>query len=48
MTGVQTCALPICSTLLYEKDLGSSNLKSWKEAGHTVGTIETFVYVDVD
>ena len=40
--------LPTGSTLLYEKDLGSSNLKSWKEAGHTVGTIETFVYVDVD
>ena len=40
--------LPTGSTLLYEMDLGSSNLTKWTNAGHTVGTIETFVYVDVD
>lgn len=36
------------STMLYEMDLGYSNLESWKTAGHTVGSIETYVYADVD
>lgn len=40
--------IPQGSSVLYELDLGSSNLESWKSAGHTVGSVETFVYVDMD
>lgn len=40
--------IPQGSSVLYELDLGSSNLKTWTEAGHTVGSVETFVYVDMD
>lgn len=36
------------NSVMYEMDLGSSNLESWKSAGHVVGSVETFVYINVD
>ena len=45
---VYNTGLPTGSTLLYEMDLGSSNLTEWTTAGHTVGSVETFVYVELD
>lgn len=40
--------IPAGSSVMYEMDLGYNNLKAWNAAGHTVGSIETFVYVDLD
>lgn len=40
--------IPAGSNVMYEMGLGYNNLKTWNAAGHTVGSIETFVYVDLD
>lgn len=45
---VYNVGLPQGSSVMYEMSLGSNNLTAWKTAGHTVGSIETYVYVDVD
>ena len=47
-TTVYNVGLPQGSSVMYEMDLGSSNLTAWKTAGHTVGSIETYVYADMD
>ena len=40
--------IPAGSVVLYEMDLGSYNLEAWKAAGHTVGSVETFAYIELD
>lgn len=47
-SSVYNIGIPAGNSVMYEMDLGSSNLKSWTGAGHTVGSVETFVYYDVD
>lgn len=45
---VYNVGLPAGSVMLYEMDLGSGNLKSWTAAGHKVGNVETFAYINLD
>ncbi len=45
---VYNVGIPAGSSILYELDLGSSNLETWKEAGHVVGSVETYAYVELD
>lgn len=40
--------IPAGGSVLYNMDLGSYNLEAWNGAGHTVGTVETFVYIELD
>lgn len=40
--------IPAGSSMMYEMDLGSNYLKKWKAAGHTVGTLETYCYIELD
>lgn len=40
--------VPAGGVVLYEMDLGSYNLEAWTEAGHTIGDIETYAYIELD
>ena len=39
--------IPVGGTLLYEMELGSDDLTSWKDAGYIVGSVEVFVYSEL-
>lgn len=47
-TTVYDVGIPAGNTVIYEKGLGTSELKQWTESGHTVGSIETFSYINLD